>query len=162
MNKGLREGIARAEHHGLLDQPKALCRSFCVLRPDGRQRPHHAVICVDVIGSLALCPFDFTQRNRRLDGSDNGFRYAVLKIEKVGKLAVVPLGPEMAGGGGINQMGDDAKPTACSPNAAFQHIADAKIVADLADIHGLAFVVKVELWAITNSDRKRESAAMIS
>ena len=62
----------------------------------------------------------------------------VLHGEKISRIAVEPLRPQMRIGLGIDQLGVDADLIARSPDAAFQHVAHPQLAADLLCVNSLA------------------------
>jgi len=63
-----------------------------------------------------------------------------LQREQICHNAVEPLRPEMRVALGINQLGVDADFVARPPDASLQHIAHAKLAADLLGINPLALI----------------------
>jgi len=76
----------------------------------------------------------------RLDRSDDRLGDLVLHREYVGGIAIIALGPDMAAIGDVVELHGDAHPIAGLADAAFHHIAGAKLLADLLHVHGLALV----------------------
>jgi len=64
-------------------------------------------------------------------------RDLVLQSEQIAHIAVEPLGPKMRVGRGIDQLGVDAELAARSPDAPFEHVAHAKLAADLLRVDRL-------------------------
>jgi len=64
----------------------------------------------------------------------------VLHGEDIGKVTVEAFGPDVACGGGVDQLGIYAHPAACPPSAALQHVSDAQLAGDLANISRSALV----------------------
>ena len=58
----------------------------------------------------------------------------VLQLEHVFERAVEAVGPEMRAGFGIDQLPGDAHPVAALAHRTFEHIAHAKLAADLLHI----------------------------
>jgi hypothetical protein len=58
---------------------------------------------------------------------------------------IVTLGPSVSACYPIDQLGCDARPAGCQTDASFQHIANAKLAADLPDIARSAFVGEARL-----------------
>ena len=59
----------------------------------------------------------------------------ILQLEHVLEVAVVPVGPEMGIGRGIDELPGDAQPTAGAAHAPFEDVADSELPPDLADVH---------------------------
>src|SRR6185437_16251755 len=76
----------------------------------------------------------------RLDRRDDRFSDLVLHSEYVGDAAVVALGPDMAAGGDVVELGGDAHAVAGLAHAAFDHVTDAEFLGDLLHVHGFALV----------------------
>ena len=76
----------------------------------------------------------------RLDRRDHPLGDLVLHRENVGEVAVVALGPDVVAGCGFDQLRGDADAVAGFAHAAFEHIAHAKLAANLLHIDGLALV----------------------
>src|SRR5271168_4413472 len=72
----------------------------------------------------------------------------------------------MGGALGLDQLPRNAHPVGRLAHAPFQQIADAELAPDLPNIDGAALVrkgnVKAELREMTNIDRKRDKAVVIS
>ena len=67
-------------------------------------------------------------------------RHAILQIEYVLDLALETLGPDMRRGRGVDELPGDADARARLAHAAFQHVAHAKLAADLLHVDGAALV----------------------
>ena len=93
---------------------------------------------------------------------DNGPSDLVLDGKHVLQLSIVALGPTVSAGDGVDELRGDADAIASAANAAFEHVADAELAADLPDIDRLALVLKAELRAMTNSSENRDSSVMMS
>ena len=113
-----------------------------VVRGHALVEPSHALkIEVHRVGVRG--PF----RAPRLGGDEFGVQRArqprddfVLHVEEIGERLVEPLGPEMIAGLGVDQLHIDAHAVSAALDAAFQHIADVQLAADLLQIDGLALV----------------------
>jgi len=108
--------------------------------PVMRQRPHHQVPGIHAVGRLALGAKTLRRIELRLDRGDDAFGDLVLHGEYVGELAVVSLRPEMTAGGDVVELSGDAHAIAFLAHAAFDHVTDAKGLADFLDVDGLALV----------------------
>ena len=64
--------------------------------------------------------------------------------------------------GRVDQLSGDAHPIAGFANAPFEHVAHAELAADPLLVYGLALVGEAGIAAMTNSQRIRLSAVMIS
>jgi len=69
----------------------------------------------------------------------------VLDLEHVFEQVVEADGPKMRSARGIDQLCGDAHPPASFPNRAFEHVANAKLAADLLHVDGLALVGKTRI-----------------
>ena len=89
--------------------------------------------CLDIVGCRITQPrlLAFRQLDLHFGCQDQGD--LVLHGEDVADVAVVTLGPTGAGGR-IDQLRGDTHPIAGAADTAFQHVADAQVVADLADV----------------------------
>src|SRR3954447_7055593 len=84
----------------------------------------------------------------------------ILDGEDVGEIAIVPVGPQMATRGRIDQLGCDADAVAGLAHAAFEHVS---VRATSGIDTALPLKTKVELRAITcNSDSFDKSVMMSS
>src|SRR6516165_5569998 len=75
-------------------------------------------------------------------GNRDGYRFGnlVLYREDVGEVAVVALGPDVFSTLGVDELRGDPNAIAGFTQAAFEDIADAKLVPDLLHINRAAFV----------------------
>ena len=78
----------------------------------------------------------------RLDDTSDTCGHLVLKLEHIVQQAIEAVGPEMRAVCCIDQLRGDAHPTSGLAHAAFEHVANAELAADLLHIDGLAFVGK--------------------
>ena len=62
----------------------------------------------------------------------------------------------------VDQLRGDAHPISGFAHRAFEHVAHPELAADLLHIDSWPLYVKLELRAMTNSHRMRDSAVMIS
>src|SRR4030095_3217322 len=62
----------------------------------------------------------------------------VLDAEDIGEVPVIAVGPDMAAGLSVDQLGGDAYPVARLAHAAFEHMADTQLLRDVAHIDRLA------------------------
>ena len=83
----------------------------------------------------------------------------VLHGEKISRIAVEPLRPQMRIGLGIDQLGVDADLIAGSPYAAFEHITHTKLAADLLGVDLLALIRE---RGVTRDDEHALDARQIS
>ena len=105
-----------------------------------RQRAHHQIPRIHVVGRLAPGPEILGGIELRLDRRDHGLGDFVLHGEHVGEIAVVALRPEVTAGGDVDELGGDAHMVAVLAHAAFDDIADAELLADLLVMDGFALV----------------------
>jgi hypothetical protein len=80
------------------------------------------------LGDYALA---FSAGQRWLDRGDYARGDVVLHCEDVSQIPVVTLGPEMGPGGDIDKLAADAHPLPGPARATLEHIADAKVAANL-------------------------------
>ena len=64
----------------------------------------------------------------------------VLHVEKIGERLVEAFGPKMTAEFGVDELHIDAHAASAALDAAFQHIAELQLTADLLQIDGLALV----------------------
>ena len=76
------------------------------------------------MGAFALELADFP-----LQRCDQGCGDLVLKREDVGEVAVVPLGPNVVAGGGVDQLRSDANALAALADAPFDDVSDPEVAA---------------------------------
>ncbi len=76
----------------------------------------------------------------RLDHRRDAFGDPVLEVEHILDRAVELLRPEMRTGDAVDQLRRDPQPVAGAPHAAFEHVADAEVLRDLAHVDGAALV----------------------
>ena len=107
---------------------------------DKGQCADHAFAGVEAFRRLALAAVVFGSIEFGFDGGSYPLCDLVLHRKNVRDLAVVALGPDMVSGGAVDQLGGDPHPVARSSHAAFEHIAHAKLAADLLHIDSTAFV----------------------
>ena len=74
----------------------------------------------------------------RLDRGDDRLRDLVLHGEDIREAAVVALGPDVAAGGDIVELGGDAHMVAFLAHRALDDVADAELLADLLQVDGFA------------------------
>jgi hypothetical protein len=66
----------------------------------------------------------------------------LIGAEQVGHILVEPVGPQMRSGFGVDELRVDAHPVLIALHRAFQHVADAKLLADLLGVDISALVGK--------------------
>ena len=93
---------------------------------------------IDLVATLA--PLLFTGRQFHLERGDDGAGHFVLNLEDVFNSTVVAFGPEMTACRSVDHLGVDPDPIGGTANAAFKHVANAEIAADLADIRRPALI----------------------
>ena len=82
---------------------------------------------------------DALGRERQRQRADDAARDLVLNGENVVERPIEPLRPQVAPAGGVDQLRRHPDPLAGLANAAFKHVADAKLARDIGDRHGAAF-----------------------
>ena len=88
---------------------------------------------------------------------------SVLELENVGQVTLKPVGPKMCTGGRIDELTGDPHARRGLAHAALQHVAHAEFAPDLPDVTATCPCRrKLELRAMTNSQRMRDSAVMMS
>src|SRR5258708_32858510 len=78
--------------------------------------------------------------NGRSDGDRYRLGDLVLDREDIGEIAVVTLGPDVVAGFGLDQLRGDADAVAGFTQAAFEHVAHAKLAPDLLHVHRVTLV----------------------
>src|SRR6202020_420483 len=73
-----------------------------------------------------------------LERGDDLLRQLILNGEDVAEIAIESLGPDMAAGGRVDELGGDANAGAVFAHAAFQHVPHAKRPSDLGNGHRLS------------------------
>src|SRR6185369_15654519 len=105
-----------------------------------RRTPQVTVVGMMAVGWLVLGALDLGSLQLGGDRPHNIQRHLVLKIEDVSDFAIVTLGPDMCARIGLDELTGNPNAIADFAYAPFQHIADAKLAADLLDVHGSALV----------------------
>src|SRR5262245_15332243 len=98
------------------------------------------IIRAQILRRLALGPLKFLALESRRDRADDAGSNAVLEIEYVSKRTIEIIGPEMRAIFGIDELTSDAHAQSGLAHAAFQHVPDAEIAANLFDVYYPAFV----------------------
>ena len=104
-----------------------------------------AIACshrVEVADRPAACPLHFSAVDFRSNSPDDLLGHLVLQIENVLHQAVKPIRPEVRAGRDIDELPADPQAIACRSYTAFEHVAYAKLVPNLLDVDGFAFVDK--------------------
>ena len=89
------------------------------------------IVCTQTLGRFALGSLEFLALEFRSDRANDAGSYAVLEIEYIFKRTVEMIRPEMRAVFSIDELTRDANPRSGLAHAAFQHIANAEIAADL-------------------------------
>ena len=116
------------------------------------------IVGVKVIRALALGAIDFSLAQRRLDGPNNAVCDLVLKLEDVGEIPVVPLGPDVGSvAASINCPVTRTRLPArrMEPSRTYRTPSCSPISFTFT---ALPLNTKLEFRAMTNSHRMRESA----
>ena len=93
--------------------------------------------CVQAFRRLAQCALPFSCSKNRCNRLDYARGDVFLNSEDVCEVAVVPLRPQMSAAGCLNKLSCNPNAIACSTNASFQHVANAKLAPDLLDVDAL-------------------------
>ncbi len=101
-------GIVRIELDCLLQQLLCPLLLFHAQPPQMRQRPHDQVPGLDAVGRLAAHARRLRHQDLRLDRADHAVGDLILKLENVGQLAIVSLGPQMSPVRGVDQLSGHA------------------------------------------------------
>ena len=105
--------------------PSSICRPQ--LAP-----AQEAVVGFQIVGALGGDALPIAGVEIERERGDDLRRHVVLHGEDVGQVAVEPLGPEVAAGRRVDELGGDPDPIARLAHAALEHIAHAEALADLA------------------------------
>ena len=127
-----------------------------------RKRAQVAVVGVEAVRPLAPRALDLGRSDRGLDRPDHVGRDPVLEVEHVLAGPVVPLGPEVPAGHGLDELGRDPHPLAGRADAALEHVADAELPADLAHVDRLALVGEARVAGDDEEALSRDSAVVMS
>ena len=106
-------------------------------------RGHAAQVIVvsrEAFGRLVQRALHFGLLDLRRDGADHARGDLVLQVENILERAVETVRPQMRAGRGVDQLPGDADLVAGLADAAFEHVADAELAADLFDVDRLALV----------------------
>ena len=105
-----------------------------------RLRARHELPCAEIVGGARQGANALGGQQMRLDRGGNAAGDLVLHGEDVAELAVVLFGPVMAAGDRIDELRGDAQPVAGAADAAFEHVAHAKLARDLLHVDGAVLV----------------------
>ena len=121
----------------------------------GPTAPELIVICAQIIGRFSSHIFHGKPiqqaRNRRCDLPN----HLILNVEDVFKVAVVPFGPQVIAGRGIQKLRRHAHSVACLAHAALDDILDTEFAPHVLDLWRLALVVE---RGIAGDDNHRAEA----
>src|SRR5687767_1396463 len=95
------------------------------------------IVGVKVIRALALGAINLSLAQVRLDGPYNAVCDLVLKLENVGEIPVVPVGPDVGSCGRLNQLPCDAHAVTRSAHGALKNVPDAELPSDLLHVRSL-------------------------
>src|SRR5262245_6457148 len=101
-----------------------------------RCSPQIMIVCIQILGGLALGTLKFLALDSRRDRTDDASSDAVLEIEHVFKRTVEMIRPEMRAILCIDELACDSHARSCLAHAPFQHVTDAEIAANLFNVHG--------------------------
>ena len=104
------------------------------------QGAEEVVVGRRIVGPAAARAVDLGFSDLRLDEADDGLGDAVLELEDLAELAVKTLGPLMGTGLGVDELDGDPHAAAGKTDAAFEEIADAELIGDLAGIYRAVLV----------------------
>ena len=93
---------------------------------------HIIVIGLQAFGRFAPCALDLSPLKHWRHRAYHTARQAILQIENLFKIAIELVRPDVRAGGCIDQLSGHTNPFSSFANAAFQHIANAKLTADSA------------------------------
>ncbi len=137
---GVGRGEARIERDRALQQRAALGDVIAAVTRDQLTATQIPIVRLDVVGASARHPPALLGRQRDLERGDDLTRDLVLDLEDVGQLAVVALGPDVAAGRPVDQLGRDPDAVAGLAHAAFERMPHAELAAHLPQIGGAALV----------------------
>jgi hypothetical protein len=106
--------------------------------PEVGQRPDHQTPGVHAVRRSAPGMEMFRGEELRFDRGSDRLGDLVLYGEHVGEAAIVTFGPDVAAGGNVIELCRDAHAVAVPADAAFDHVADPELGADLLDVDGFA------------------------
>ena len=92
------------------------------------------------VGFAACSALRLVDHNLGLRRGYDGANYLILNIEKLSKLAVKPISPNVRTSGSLDQLRGNPHAVPHSPHAALDDIPNAKFLSDLLHIHRAAFV----------------------
>ena len=120
---GRRDGSVAKRTIGLAMAFPGLCKS------SNRQ-----LMCGEIAGSQSHVPRELGVVQLRDESRHDGLRQLFLDGENVLQHAIVTLGPDMAAGQGIDQLGRHANARSGTPDAPLEHVSHAQLARDLADV----------------------------
>ena len=137
-----RVAVAGIDRDGLFEQRLRYQIVLPRHAPVMRQRAHHQIPGVHVVGRLAAGVKVLGGIYLRFDRRHHGLGDFVLHGEDVGEAAVVAFRPQVAAGGDVDELSGDAHLIAVLAHAAFDDVTDAEFLADLPVMDRLAPVDK--------------------
>ena len=121
-------------------QAPRLFDALAIIVRRSKQTPtlHGQIDDVRVVGTCALFGLSVGQSVAQAAGQSR--HDLILQLEEVGYVLLEAVGPKMRARFGINELRIDAHPVLIALHRAFEHVADAKLLADLFGVDALALV----------------------
>ena len=136
----MRVRIVGVEIDGLPQQLLGLLMLLRAQPPEVRQCAHDQIPGIEAVWRLPASPCGLGRQDLRLDRPNDAVGDVVLQLENIEQLAIVSLRPQMGPLRGVDQLAGDPDRVGRLAHAAFQHISDAQLARDLANIDRLALV----------------------
>ena len=95
-------------------------------------RHQEEVVSLDAGRAAPLDRLLLARQQAKLQRLDDRLRNLVLKLEDVGQVAVVALGPHMVSGRAVNQLCSDPDPGRRFADASFKDVLDAQLASDFS------------------------------
>src|SRR5918995_621049 len=124
----MRRSIVWVEPQSLIEETQRFIR-VCV---GMRHSPQIDIIGVEAVGSLAARPLYLSPPQRRLHRPDNALCQPILQVKNVFDRAFEFIGPDVCRICPLDQLSGNAQPVCGLPDAAFQNVADAEFLGDMA------------------------------
>src|SRR5262249_39418309 len=141
-----RQAISRSEFRVELDRTakilQRLAVGFASPTMDARQAAQEVVVSVEAFGWLASGALNLGLSQAGRDRANDFCRHLVLEVEDVLQGAVETVGPQLHAVRPVDELPCNAHPVSRLAHAAFKHIADTKLAADLLHFDAATFVGK--------------------